>query len=534
MQERSVAVVGGGYWGKNLVRNFAELEALHTVCDSDARVLDRYRTLPDVAVELDYEKVLRNPDVAAVVISAPARVHYAMARAALLAGKDVFVEKPLALRVSEGQELVNLAEAAGRVLMVGHLLEYHPALVTLREMVDRGDLGRLQYIYSNRLNLGKFRTEENILWSFAPHDIAAILGLVGGGLPTAVSAHGGTYLTDGVADVTMSTLEFAGGVRAHIFVSWLHPFKEQRLVVVGDRRMAEFADTDSADKLKVYEHQVAWVNHAPTPVKGEAHAVAYAADEPLRLECLDFLRCIRERGRPRSDGRRALNVLTVLAACQESLEHGGEVVHPAAAAADYYVHPTSIVEQPVSIGGGTRIWHFSHVMPGATIGSDCVLGQNVFVARNVRIGNNVKVENNVSLFEGVTLEDDVFCGPSSVFTNVINPRSHVSRKHEYRPTPVGRGASIGANAVVVCGHSVGRYAFVGAGSVVTRDVPDYALVYGNPAVVRGWMCACGVRLLQQEDAMVCPACGAGYRLSDSGVLTPVEEANDATNARSAD
>jgi UDP-2-acetamido-3-amino-2,3-dideoxy-glucuronate N-acetyltransferase len=419
--------------------------------------------------------------------------------------------------------LVDLAEDAGRVLLVGHLLEYHPALVTLREMVDRGDLGKLQYIYSNRLNLGKFRTEENILWSFAPHDIAAILGLVGGSLPVAVSAHGGTYLTDGVADVTMSTLEFAGGVRAHIFVSWLHPFKEQRLVVVGDRCMAEFADTDAVDKLKVYDHQVAWVNHAPTPVKGEARAVAYAEDEPLRLECLDFLRCIGERRRPRSDGRRALDVLKVLAACQESLERRGDVVHPAASVTDYYVHPSSVVEQPATIGGGTRIWHFCHVMPGATIGSDCVLGQNVFVARNVRIGNNVKVENNVSLFEGVSLEDDVFCGPSSVFTNVVNPRSHVSRKHEFRPTPVGRGASIGANAVIVCGHSIGRYAFVGAGSVVTHDVPDYALVYGNPAVLQGWMCACGARLPLKGAGTVCPACGASYRLSDSGTLAAVEE-----------
>ncbi len=521
MHARNVAVVGGGYWGKNLVRNFAELGALHTVCDSDPRVLERYGTLDGVTLESDYEKVLQDHDVLAVVLASPARMHYAMARTALVAGKDVFVEKPLALNVRDGQELVDLAESLGRVLLVGHLLEYHPAVTTLRRMVECGDLGKLQYIYSNRLNLGKFRTEENILWSFAPHDICAILGLVGGTLPTAVSAHGGTYLTDGVADVTLSTMEFAGGVRAHIFVSWLHPFKEQRLVVVGDKRMAEFADTDANDKLKVYDYEVAWVNHAPTPVKGEARAVPYALDEPLKLECFDFLRCVHDRCRPRSDGRRALDVLKVLAACQESLEHGGTVVHPAAAV-DYYVHPTSVVEQPVTVGRGTRIWHFCHVMPGATIGKGCVLGQNVFVARNVRMGNNVKVENNVSLFEGVALEDDVFCGPSSVFTNVVNPRSHVSRKHEYRLTPVGRGASIGANAVIVCGHSIGRYAFVGAGSVVTHDVPDYALVYGNPAVQQGWMCACGVRLPGERETLVCPACGAGYRLSGSGTLMPLE------------
>jgi UDP-2-acetamido-3-amino-2,3-dideoxy-glucuronate N-acetyltransferase len=188
----------------------------------------------------------------------------------------------------------------------------------------------------------------------------------------------------------------------------------------------------------------------------------------------------------------------------------------------YFVHETAVVDEPCSIGSGTKIWHFCHIMAGAVIGENCSLGQNVFVASGCVIGNNVKIQNNVSLYTGVTLEDDVFCGPSAVFTNVTNPRSHVSRKHEYRPTLVRRGATIGANATVVCGTTLGRYAFVGAGAVVTRDVPDFALVYGNPARLRGWMCRCGVRLRMGPHAvgMVtadCDACGRRYVRRDLAV-----------------
>ncbi len=508
--KRNIAVVGAGYWGRNLVRVFSELEALHTVCDRDKRQLDSLDLADDVEQETDYRRVLEDPAVTGVVLATPAHTHYVMSRDAMLAGKDVFVEKPLALTVAEGAELVQMADRASRVLLVGHLLEYHPALHALREMIRKGALGKIQYIYSNRLNLGKLRTEENVLWSFAPHDIAAILGLLGDEMPVEVSAHGGSYLDSHIADVTLSALAFPSDVRAHIFVSWLHPFKEQRLVVVGDRKMAEFADTDPTDKLKVYEHRVDWIERTPQPMRGIAQSVPFEPEEPLRLECLDFLRCIEERDVPVSSGKRALDVLKVLAACQKSLESGGAKVSLDARIPDYFAHHTAIVEEPSDIGFGTRIWHFAHIMPDVHIGRDCVFGQNVFVASNVHIGNNVKVENHVSVFEGVTLEDDVFCGPSCVFTNVINPRSHVSRKHEYRPTLIKQGATLGANAVIVCGHTVGRYAFVGAGAIVTHDVPDHALVVGNPARRIGWVCACGVRLSNSADKLACPECGANY------------------------
>jgi len=510
--ERNIAVIGCGYWGKNLIRNFAELGALHTVCDTDTKALERITAqYPGVSTEREYSRLLRNAAIKGVVISTPAVLHYEMAKDALLAGKDVFVEKPLALKVEEGKELVKLAEEKGRVLLVGHLLEYHPAVVKLKELVEKGKLGRLQYIYSNRLNLGKFRTEENILWSFAPHDISVVLLLLGGEMPQEISAHGGYYLHQDIADVTLTTMSFKDGTRAHIFVSWLHPYKEQKLVVVGDRKMALFDDTNPEDKLLLYSHQIGWVETRPVPYAGEAEVVKVPLDEPLGLECQDFLHCIETRGTPRVDGYKGLQVLEILSSCQKSLEGSGKVVTINATEESFFIHQTSIIEEPGKIGEGTKIWHFSHIMPEVTIGKGCVIGQNVFVGSKVTIGNNVKIENNVSIFEGVTLEDDVFCGPSCVFTNVINPRSHISRKHEFKATLVSKGATIGANATIICGNTIGRHAFIGASAEVTRDVPDYALVYGIPARLQGWVCECGVKLdFADGNRARCSECAAEY------------------------
>lgn len=190
---------------------------------------------------------------------------------------------------------------------------------------------------------------------------------------------------------------------------------------------------------------------------------------------------------------------------------------------DYFVHESSYVDEGAEIGAGTKVWHFCHVMPRARIGERCNIGQNVLVSSDVTIGTNVKIQNNVSLYTGVIVEDDVFLGPSMVFTNVINPRSHVSRKDEYKTTLVKKGASIGANATIVCGSTLGRYCFVGAGAVVTKDVPDYALVYGTPARIRGWVCQCGEQLDFQDDRAVCPNCGDSYRKQDQVVRPERDE-----------
>jgi predicted dehydrogenase len=325
----AVAVVGCGYWGRNHVRNFHELGALRLVCDAVAAGRrDAASLAPGVAI-VEHPAAVWAAPVAGVVIATPAETHYSLAREALQAGKDVLCEKPLALTYEQGMELVQLAEEHRRILMVGHILEYHPGIVRLQELVHAGELGKVRYIYSNRLSLGKLRREENILWSFAPHDIAVILRLVGA-LPFQVVACGGTYVQANVADVTVTNLLFDNGVRAHIYVSWLHPFKEQRLVVVGSRKMASFDDV--AKKLILYDQHVELTSAEPVPVKGAAQEVAYAADEPLRRECQAFLTAIQTRQPPVTDGASGARVLNVLQAAQRSLITNGEPVNLSRAA----------------------------------------------------------------------------------------------------------------------------------------------------------------------------------------------------------
>lgn len=515
----AVAVVGCGYWGKNLVRNFHQLGTLRVICDVDrARLEQLQREYDGVAICDSYEELLQRKDVQGIVIAAPAVEHYSLAKRALKMGKDVFVEKPLSLHVEHAEELTELARKAGRILMVGHLLQYHPAIQKLKSLIRDGVLGKVQYVSSSRLNFGKLRTEENILWSFAPHDISAILYLLGEE-PTSVAAHGGNYLNVNVADVTLTSCDFASGVTAHIFVSWLHPFKEQKLVIVGDHQMAVFDDMESDRKLVLYPHHIEWIDRHPVARRSEGQVVSLPPLEPLRLECLHFLECISTRQTPKTDGENGVRVLRILNASERSLKNHGQVQKLEELLPPYFVDPTAKVDEPVTIGAHTHIWHFSHVMANCVIGENCNMGQNVHVASGVRIGNNVKIQNNVSLYSGVELEDDVFCGPSMVFTNVINPRSFVNRKHEYKKTWVRKGATLGANSTVVCGVTIGQYAFAGAGAVVTRDVPAYALVVGSPARQIGWVCRCGVRLALSEERAQCESCGQAYVLKNN-LLAP--------------
>jgi len=276
-----VAVVGSGYWGKNLVRNFHAINSLAAICESNSETLRALgEAYPGIKLVKTYQDVLDDPAIHAVAIATPAETHATLVREAILAGKDVFVEKPLCLLVDQGKELVALAQEKSKILMVGHLLWYHPAILKLKELIDSGELGQIRYIYSNRLNLGKIRREENILWSFAPHDISVILGLLGE-MPSSIQTQGGNYLHQHIADVTVSMLSFPSGVKAHIFVSWLHPFKEQKLVVVGDRKMAVFDDMEKTNKLLLFPHSIDWKGHNPVANKADAQPVSLDVTEPL-------------------------------------------------------------------------------------------------------------------------------------------------------------------------------------------------------------------------------------------------------------
>ena len=319
-----IALVGCGYWGKNLCRNFHALGALKSVVDATENGQATALSIaPDPEIADNLDDVLRNDQIQGVALSTPAETHAELAIQVMQAGKDVFVEKPMALTVEDAEKMKKVAEETGRILMVGHLLEFHPAVLKLRAMIASGELGKINYIYSNRLNFGKVRTEENALWSFAPHDVAVILRLLGKA-PVGVSACGGSYLSKGIADTTLSNLRFTDESRAHIFVSWLHPFKEQRLVVVGDKKMAIFNDVAPfGEKLQLYPQNVEFDGLMPILKKEDAKFVEHANTEPLREECNHFLECIQSRNQPLTNAQSGIDVLNVLHACQQSIEQNG-------------------------------------------------------------------------------------------------------------------------------------------------------------------------------------------------------------------
>jgi UDP-2-acetamido-3-amino-2,3-dideoxy-glucuronate N-acetyltransferase len=314
-------VIGLGHWGANLVRNVHALGALAGLYDAAAATRAIFAAQhPEARSFTSAAAALADPAIEAVMIATPAATHGALVKQALVAGKHVFVEKPLCLNVAEAHALAAKAARRGRILMVGHLLHYHPAFIALRATVQSGALGRLRYIYSHRLSLGRIRREENALWSFAPHDISMILALMGA-MPTRVSAEGAHFLSDGVADTTLSHMAFPGGEQAHVFVSWLHPYKDQRLVVVGEKAMAVFNDVAAGpEKLLLYRHEASWSGDIPVVTKAEAEPIPFDAAEPLRRECAAFLASVRGGPLPPSDAAEGIRVLTVLDACQRALE----------------------------------------------------------------------------------------------------------------------------------------------------------------------------------------------------------------------
>lgn len=323
LKEPTVGVIGGGYWGKNLIRVFNELGALKAICDMNETLMEDYKQKhQDFFCTSRAQDIICKTDIDAVIIATPASTHYELVSIALENGKSVFCEKPLALTEKQGEKLVELSEKKNLVLMVGHILHYHPAVIKLKQMVNQGELGDILYMYSSRTNIGRIRHEENILWSFAPHDISLILSLTKN-LPIRVAAHGGIFLPHDVEDVTLTFLTFPGKIKAHVFVSWLNPFKEQKFVVVGEKKMAVFDDTEPENKLVLYNHKILW-NHREVPEieKAKAQSIPVEKFEPLKEEARHFLNCIVKKEKPLTDGREGLNVLRVLDMAEKSLREG--------------------------------------------------------------------------------------------------------------------------------------------------------------------------------------------------------------------
>jgi predicted dehydrogenase len=322
----TVGVVGLGYWGPNLARNFDRLpqSELRWICDGSAAARERWgQAFPDARVSGELDELLADPELDAVVVATPVPTHAALAARVLAAGKHCFVEKPLAQSVAEAEQAVAAARDADRVLMVGHLLEYHPGLETLKAIADSGELGDIHYIYGNRLNLGKLRAEENALWSLGAHDVSVVLRLAGGEEPVELSATGECYMQEGVEDVVFAYMRFPSGLAAHLHLSWLDPHKERRFTVVGSKKMATFDDMELERKLTVYDKgfdQSSSSYGEYITRSGGAHSPSIPNDEPLRIECAHFVDSIRSGGSPRSDGASGLRVVRVLEALQQSLD----------------------------------------------------------------------------------------------------------------------------------------------------------------------------------------------------------------------
>ena len=329
-----VAVVGVGGWGKNLARNYSQIPGAHVkyYCDLDQGKLETMQQqFPAENVTQDFDDLLADEELEAIVIATTGPTHFKLCKEALLAGKDVYVEKPMVLSVSDADELVALAKAESRILMVGHLLEYHPVVQTLKEMIQSGELGEIRYIYSQRLNLGTVRADENALWNFAPHDISVILFLLGLD-PSDVSARGQSYLQPGVEDVVFLAMNFGGKAMGHVHVSWLDPHKTRRITIVGSKRMAVFDDLEPNEKLKIYDKGAEVNTDYDTFAEyvglrfGDITVPYIRVGEPLRIECEHFLQCVRDRSQPLSDGLDGLRVVRVLEAADHSLASNGAPV----------------------------------------------------------------------------------------------------------------------------------------------------------------------------------------------------------------
>ena len=317
MIHTKVAVIGCGYWGQNLVRKFFELGVLSAICDASPQQAEKIAGLYGNIPILSMDEIAASADINGVVIASPAALHNVHIKKFILAGKHVFVEKPLALDLDEAKKLQQLAQVHNRILMVGHLLQYHPAYLKIKDLLQDGSLGKIQYIYSNRLSLGKVRTEENVLWSFAPHDISMILGLIPDSIES-VTAASSNCLNQNIADFTTVNISFTSGIKSHVFVSWLHPFKEQKLVVIGEKMMLVFDDTQQWDnKLQQYQHQVTMNGGVPSIHKADAIPVSLHPEEPLKLECQHFIECMQNSQEPRTNAQEAIRVLEVLNIAQK-------------------------------------------------------------------------------------------------------------------------------------------------------------------------------------------------------------------------
>lgn len=537
-----VAVLGATGSGGNLLRILSHLGHTVLVCEPDAdlraRIAKGYPKFPKVSSEAE---VFSQKSIAAVCIAGPIEQRAALTKQALAAGKHVLVDRPLLCADSEAETLYEQARRAQRILMSAHMLNYHPAFLAMARLLRDGSLGKARYIYVERTHHAHFRREEHAVYGFSPNDLAMVLDLADVN-PAGITAVGPSR-REGVADHTTLHLDFPSGLQAHLFHSWMHPFRRHQLVIVGSKQTAVFDETRPwEDKLRLYKSTRN--TDLPSEWDDDHIAVDLTGREPLRGLCERFLDLVAQGDETHAQARLTRRVTQTLNAGLRSLQDrnsrydlpdlsaedtlpGGIPVaaleqarRTAAATMDHFIHPTAVVDDGVTLGSGSRVWHFAHILTGAQLGEGVVVGQNVMIGQDVEVGARCKIQNNVSVVQGVTLEDEVFVGPSVVFTNVAVPRAAISRKDQFINTRIKTGASLGANSTVRCGVSIGRYSFVEAGAHVTEDVPDHAMVAGAPAQFIDWICVCG-HILSKK--MSCNECGKAYVKEGKGLTEDIEE-----------
>ncbi len=518
-----VCVVGAGRWGRGHVQALQELGYLEGIVEPDAVTrAELTRLHPSVQLFATLDDALVE-DFDGFTVATPAETHYNIGRRLLSRKKHVLIETPLALTSEEALHLKTLAEQHHVHLMAGHTLLFHPAIQRITTLIDKGTIGPLQYMHSHRIAPEAQRPGKHGLWGFSPNDLAVFQFLIGR-YPSTVMGHGGAPGRPGEYNTTVTMLTYPNGVMAHSFVSWLHPVRSHRLVVVGVKGMLLYDEAVTGGKVFFYEKSLNWISGEPIPEE-EPTAVFPCADTPsLVAELQYFVEHFDARTSPSvNNPQSAVDVLEIIESAARCETKNSAYNGKQRQETTYQAQTTSIVEPGASIGEHTQIGHFSHIQAHAQIGAKCTLGQNVHIGEHVQIGNHVKIQDNVTLFEGVELEDYVYCGPSMVFTNVIRPRSKHPRRGRgmYEKTLVRTGASISANATILCGITIGRYAMVGVGAVVTTDVSDYALMMGAPAQRVGWVCECGEVLADSDDKAVCRQCGLHYQCKN-GQLFPVE------------
>ena len=498
---RNLALIGGGYWGKNLVRDLYNLGALHTVCDINTELLSSHKSnYPEIETTTDWDTILGSELIDRVCIALPAHLHYSFAKKSLEAGKHVYVEKPITLDISQAEELNTIAKEKNLILMVGHLLQYHPGIQKIKSLIKSGEIGTVKQIVANRFSLGIFRTFENVLWSFAVHDISVILSLCNDMLPNSVVCNGASNITSGIQDITNSILKYDDKY-VSLNVNWLSPYKEQKLTIVGTKGMIVFDDVNKT--IKIHREFVKFENamnpHNPVAIKDNYYTLNVDTTEyPLTKECKHFIYCCDYNTQPITDGDEGVRVLKVLTKLQESLDNNGKEVSFKKSTTNVFVHETAVVDDGAIIGEGTKIWHYSHICKGAQIGKKCNIGQNVFIAGGAVIGDNCKVQNNVSIYAGVKAGNHVFFGPSCVLTNDINPRCLHSKNGKYIETILEDGVTLGANSTVVCGNTISQHSLIGAGAVVCKDVPPNSIIVGNPGTRIGSIDEFGERTLIEK------------------------------------